>query len=122
MNLKQEFQKISDYFSPLIIGEVNDVYIKLAKIKGDAIPWHDHKNEDEMFLIIQGSLIMEIEGRAPFNLKEKDFYIVKKGVKHRIYSDKECQILLIENKSTAHTGDVQSPITKSVEQQKQAQE
>jgi quercetin dioxygenase-like cupin family protein len=121
MNLNKEFQKISDYFSPLIIGEVNDVYIKLAKIKGDAIPWHDHKNEDEMFLVIQGSLHMEVEGQEPFVLQEKDFYIVKKGIKHRIYAEEECQILLIENKSTAHTGDVQSPITKSIEQQKQAQ-
>jgi uncharacterized cupin superfamily protein len=54
MNLKEKFNTITEYFSPKIIGEINDVYIKVAKIKGDDIPWHNHKNEDELFYIVEG--------------------------------------------------------------------
>jgi quercetin dioxygenase-like cupin family protein len=117
MNVKDHFKDIKDYFSPKVIGEVNDVYIKVAIIKGDEIPWHNHKNEDELFYIIEGSLMIEIEGKDSFVMKEGDLYIVKKGINHRVSSKKECKIILIENKTTAHTGDVQSEITKSIDQQ-----
>ncbi len=116
-NLAKHFSQITDYFSPKVIGEVNDAYIKIAKVKGDDVPWHTHDNEDEMFYMVKGSLMMEIEGQDSFELKEGEFYIVKHGVKHRVYSKEECWILLIENKSTKHTGDVKSSITKSIEEQ-----
>ena len=64
------------YFSPRVIGEVNDVYVKVAKIKGDEVPWHNHADEDELFYIIDGSLLFEIEGEAPFTMESGDFYIV----------------------------------------------
>jgi len=118
MNIKEHFEKVNEYFSPRIIGEVNDVFIKVAKIKGDEIPWHNHKNEDELFFIIEGKLLMEIENEKPFLMKKGDIYIVKKGINHRVSSIKECKIMLIENKSTAHTGEVQAGITKTIEQQK----
>ena len=108
---------LSAYFSPKVIGEVNDVYVKVAKIKGDEIPWHNHAAEDELFYIIDGSLLFEIEGTAPFRMEPGDFYIVKRGVNHRVSSTEECSILLVENKSTAHLGDTQSEIAKSVEAQ-----
>jgi quercetin dioxygenase-like cupin family protein len=116
-NLTKLFSSITNYFSPKVIGEVNDAYIKITKVKGDDVPWHIHDNEDEMFYMVKGSLIMEVEGEDSFELKEGEFYIVKKGVKHRVYSKEECWILLIENKSTKHTGDVQSNITRSIEDQ-----
>jgi mannose-6-phosphate isomerase-like protein (cupin superfamily) len=116
-NLTKLFSQITTYFSPKIIGEVDGVYIKLAKVKGDDVPWHRHDNEDEMFYVIEGSLVMEIEGEDSIELKEDEFYIVKKGVKHRVYSQDECRLMLIENKSTKHTGNVQSNITKSIEEQ-----
>ena len=117
MNLKETFKDVKEYFSPKIIGEVNDVYIKVAKIKGDKVPWHNHENEDELFYIVEGSLLFESEGKESFTMKEGDIFIVKKGVNHRVSSKEECKIMLIENKTTAHTGDVQSEITKSIEQQ-----
>ena len=117
INLKQKFESIHDYFSPKVVGEVNDVYVKLAKIKGEDIPWHNHKDEDEMFYVIAGSLLFEVEGEDSFTMKEGDMYIVKKGVNHRVSAEEECKIMLIENKSTAHTGDVQSAVTKSIDQQ-----
>lgn len=117
MNLKDCVSHIRDYFSPEVIGEVNDVYVKVAKIKGNNLPWHNHANEDELFYIIDGKLLMEIEDGASFEMKTGDIHIVKRGLNHRISSIEECQIMLVENKSTAHTGDVESEITKSVDEQ-----
>ena len=117
LNIESALASIENYFSPKIIGEVNDVYVKIAKIKGEDVPWHNHKNEDELFYILEGSLLMEIENKPAFEMNKGDLYVVKRGVEHRVSSKKECQIMLIENKSTAHTGDVVSDITKSVNQQ-----
>ncbi len=117
MNIKKHFKNIKDYFSPKVIGEVNDSYIKLAIIKGEKVPWHNHASEDEAFYIIEGSLLFEIEGKDSFVMNEGDFFIVKKGLNHRVSSTEECKIMLIENKTTAHTGTVESEITKSIEQQ-----
>ena len=117
INLEDRASGLSEYFSPKVIGEVNDVYVKVAKIKGDAIPWHSHADEDELFLIIDGSLRFEIEGEEPFTMEKGDLYIVNRGVSHRVSSTEECSILLVENKSTAHLGDTDSEITKTVEEQ-----
>lgn len=118
MKLTDHFDGISDYFSPKIIGEVNDVFVKVAKVKGEDIPWHAHKNEDELFYIVEGSLLFEMEEKEAFTMNKGDIFIVKKGIKHRISSKEECKIMLIENKSTAHTGDIITDITKTIEQQK----
>ena len=117
MNIQDHLSKVHAYFSPKVIGEVNDVYVKVAKIKGEDIPWHNHANEDEAFFILDGELLFEEEGKDPFTMKKGDFYVVKKAVNHRVSSTSECQIMLIENKSTAHTGEVDSPITKSISDQ-----
>ncbi len=117
MNLAEELNRVTEYFSPRIIGEVNDVYVKLAKIKGNDIPWHNHAGEDELFQILKGTLLFEEEGKDPFTLSAGDLYIVKRGVNHRVSAEEECHILLIENKTTLHTGEVESAITKSVEEQ-----
>jgi len=117
MNLKQKADNIKEYFSPKIIGEVNDVFVKVAIIKGEKVPWHNHKNEDELFYIIDGSLLFEIEEEEPFVMHQGDLFIVKKGINHRVSSKEECKIMLIENKDTAHTGIVKSEITKSVDEQ-----
>jgi quercetin dioxygenase-like cupin family protein len=108
---------LTEYFSPKVIGEVNDVYVKIAKIKGEEIPWHNHAGEDELFYIIEGSLLFEVEGEEPFTMETGDLYIVKRGVNHRVSSTEECSILLVENKSTAHLGNTESEITRSVEEQ-----
>ncbi|MCK5539192.1 MAG: cupin domain-containing protein [Bacteroidales bacterium] len=117
MNIKDKFKDIKEYFSPKIIGEINDTYLKLAIIKGDKIPWHNHKNEDELFYIVEGSLLFEIEGQENFTMKTGDVFIVKKGIMHRVSSNEECKIMLIEKKTTEHTGDIKSEITKSIKQQ-----
>lgn len=117
INLENKLQAITDYFSPKVVGEVNDQYIKVAKILGEKVPWHNHQNEDECFYILKGKLLMEVEGQDPFTMQQGDLYVVKKGTNHRVSSTEECHIMLIETKSTEHTGKVKSSITKSVEEQ-----
>ncbi|AZJ33875.1 Mannose-6-phosphate isomerase, cupin superfamily [Tenacibaculum mesophilum] len=118
INILQEAEKLKKYFSPKIISEVNNEYVKLAKIKGEDIPWHNHENEDELFYIIDGSLLMEIENQPSFTMKKGDLFVVPKGVNHRVSSSEDCLIMLIETKSTKHTGDLITPITKSIDNQK----
>ncbi|MCB0707106.1 MAG: cupin domain-containing protein [Saprospiraceae bacterium] len=117
MNLKDSFRHVTEYFSPKVIGEVNDVYVKVALINGEKIPWHNHKDEDELFYIVEGSLLFEIEGETPFQMNTGDLFIVKRGINHRVSSTEDCKVMLIENKTTAHTGDVQSEVTRSIEEQ-----
>lgn len=117
INLKHHLSEVNEYFSPKIIGEVNDVFIKVAKIKGEKVPWHNHENDDELFYVVEGSLLMEIENQESITMNKGDIYVVRKGINHRVSSTEECHIMLIENKTTQHTGDVQSEITKTVEEQ-----
>ena len=118
MNLKIALSQVTNYFSPKILGEVNDQYVKVAKIKGQDLPWHNHENEDELFYIVSGSLLMEIENIPAFEMKQGDIYVVKKGINHRVSAEEECSIMLIESKTTEHTGKVKVAITKSIEDQK----
>lgn len=117
INLIDSFRLLSGYFAPKIIGEVNDVYVKIAIIKGEDIPWHNHKEEDELFYIVEGSLLFEIEGEESFTLNEGDIFIVGKGINHRVSSTEECKIMLVENKSTAHTGEIITGITRGIDEQ-----
>ena len=117
MNIRKLSEDLSEYFSPKVIGEVNDVYVKIAKINGEKVPWHSHSNEDELFLVLDGELLFEIEGSDSFIMRKDDMYIVKRGISHRVSSKEDCSILLVENKSTEHTGGVHSEITKNISQQ-----
>jgi mannose-6-phosphate isomerase-like protein (cupin superfamily) len=114
-NVINLFSSINDYWSPKIIAEVNEDYIKIAKFKGEII-WHDHKNEDEMFYVIKGSFDLHLESEI-IPLNEADFYVVKAGVRHKPVANDECWVMLIEKKGTKHTGDEVSEITKSIEEQ-----
>jgi quercetin dioxygenase-like cupin family protein len=117
MNLKDAFLGLDNYFSPRIIGEVNDQYIKVVKIKGQEVPWHNHENEDELFYVVKGTLLMEIENQPDLIMKKGDLFVVNKGKNHRVSSEEECFIMLIESKTTEHTGKIKSSITKSIDEQ-----
>ncbi|MHA2504202.1 MAG: cupin domain-containing protein [Candidatus Kariarchaeaceae archaeon] len=119
VNLSDALSGVNDYFSPKVIEEVNSVYIKVAKILGEKVPWHTHDGEDEMFHVLSGKLKMEVEGMDPVMMGPGDIFVVKAGLLHRVSSEEECHIILIENKETQHTGSVESEITKSVEDQLQ---
>lgn len=117
MNIIEQFKEVSNYFSPKIVTEVNGQYVKIAKIKGQEIPWHNHEFEDELFYIIEGTLLMEIENKPNITMNCGDMFVVPKGINHRVSSVDECRIMLIETKTTKHTGSVKSSITKSIEEQ-----
>lgn len=117
MNLKKQLESVNDYFTPKIVTEVNDQFVKIAKIKGQEIPWHNHKNEDELFYILEGELLMEVENEPNRIMKTGDLFVVPKGINHRVSSIEECSIMLVETKTTKHTGEVKSSVTKSIQEQ-----
>ena len=82
----------------------------------EIIPWHNHENEDELFYVVEGQLLMEVENQPDRVMNKGDLYVVKKGVNHRVSSRDECLIMLIETKTTEHTGKVKTAITKSIEE------
>ena len=111
VNLKNKLQLFSDYWSPKVVGDLNDHHIKLAKLRGDFV-WHKHDDEDEMFLVLQGDLEMHYENRIE-RLTKGEFVIVPKGIMHKPIAKEEVHVLLIEPKSTLNTGDsTESPLTK----------
>jgi mannose-6-phosphate isomerase-like protein (cupin superfamily) len=114
-NLTQEVATVSDYWSPRVVGRVNNQYVKVAKLKGE-LAWHKHDDEDELFLILRGQLTIQFQDRE-VSLEEGDFYVVPKGTMHNPIAEHECWIALVETVTTLHTGDVETPLTKSIDQQ-----
>lgn len=108
VNLAEKFNLFSEYWSPRIVGELNEQYVKLAKFKGEFV-WHSHADEDELFLVIKGSLRIEFKEGA-VTLNEGEFYIVPKGVEHKPIADEEAHVMLLEPKSTEQTGGVESDL------------
>jgi len=108
---------LTELWSPRVIGEVDDAYVKVAKVQG-SLAWHSHENEDELFLVLKGSLKLEMEDEV-VELGEGEMYVIPKGVRHNPVADQECHLLLIERKSTLHTGDVVTEKTRSVAEQLQ---
>ncbi len=115
VNLLRELELVDEYWSPRVVGEVNDQYIKVAKLKG-TLAWHKHDDEDELFYVLRGRLVIEYEDDQVV-LDEGDFHVVPKGTMHNPVAEKECWIALIETVTTRHTGDVMTDKTKSIEQQ-----
>jgi len=113
--VKQAAAAVSELWSPRVVGEVDDAYIKVAKVQG-SLAWHAHDDEDEMFLVLSGRLRIEMEDGA-VELQEGEMFVVPKGVRHNPVAEQECCILLIERKSTRHTGDVVTGKTRSVAEQ-----
>ncbi|SEQ25464.1 cupin domain-containing protein [Neolewinella agarilytica] len=111
-NILQKFELFNDHWSPKIIGELNGQQLKLAKVKGDFV-WHDHANEDELFLVYKGTLFLDFRDRETVELNPGDFYIVPKGVQHfpRTKNGMEVWLLLLEPASTKHTGEEKTELT-----------
>lgn len=103
INIKEKLSLFTEYWSPKVIGEVNDSYIKAVKLKGEFL-WHTHEHEDEMFYVIKGELVIKFPEKEIL-LKEGEFIIVPKGVEHMPYAKEEVHVMLIEAKSTLNTGD-----------------
>lgn len=106
---------LPELWSPRVVAEVDDAYIKVAKVHG-TLAWHSHENEDELFFILKGRLRIEMES-CNVDLGEGEMFVVPKGVRHNPVAEHECHVMLIERKSTMHTGDVVTDMTRSVEEQ-----
>lgn len=104
VNLEEKFSSFSDRWSPKIIGELNDFHVKAVKLKGEFI-WHHHDDEDEMFLVVAGTLRMKFRDREAI-IREGEFIIVPHGVEHLPIADEEVHVVLFEPKSTLNTGNV----------------
>ena len=115
VNLLAECEALDEHWSPKVVGRVADQYVKVAKIRGEFV-WHAHEGEDELFLILKGSLRIQMEeGEATLGVG--DIFVVPAGVRHNPVADEECWLALIEPAHTKHTGDVVTDRTRSIDEQ-----
>ncbi|MCB0472988.1 MAG: cupin domain-containing protein [Flavobacteriaceae bacterium] len=112
VNLKEKFSLFNEYWSPKIVGELNGQQVKLAKLKGEFV-WHKHDQEDELFLVIKGSLTMAFKDKT-ITLNEGELLIVPRGVEHKPVAEEEVQVLLFEPATTINTGDAKSVLKKEL--------
>ena len=114
INLAERFAKFSDYYSPKVVGQLNDFHVKLVKLKGDFM-WHHHDAEDELFLVIQGELRMKLRKADGQEYEERicpgEFIIVPHGTAHMPYAPEETHIMLLEPATTLNTGNVRNERT-----------
>lgn len=109
ISLAEKFDLFQDYWSPKIAGEINDSYVKLVKLKGEFV-WHHHESEDELFLVVKGSLLIKLRDRDVW-LNEGEFFIIPRGVEHLPVAPEEVHVLLLEPKSTLNTGNTRGEMT-----------
>lgn len=109
---------LGELWSPRVLAELDDSYVKVAKVQG-SLAWHAHEDEDELFYVLQGSLTIEMEDRAVVLnvLNEGEMFVVPKGVRHNPVAEQECLLMLIERKTTRHTGSEVTAKTRSLSEQ-----
>jgi mannose-6-phosphate isomerase-like protein (cupin superfamily) len=114
VSLSEKFSLFQDHYSPKIVGELNDSYVKVVKLQGEFV-WHHHDNEDEMFLVVKGCLVMGLQEAGgierEITIDPGEFIIIPKGVEHKPRADEETHIVLLEPKSTLNTGNIRSART-----------
>jgi mannose-6-phosphate isomerase-like protein (cupin superfamily) len=111
INIERCFSQFTDTFSPKIIADLNGQQIKLVRCEGDKVPWHNHEDQDEMFLVIEGTLdVLERDGQLTLNTGE--FCVVRRGVEHRVVPRGHVKLMLFEPADIEHTGKVEAEITR----------
>ena len=109
INIKDKLDLINDHWNPRVIAELNEQQVKIVKVKGEFV-WHDHKNEDELFYVLKGKLIIEFRNKK-VEVNEGEIIVIPKGVEHRPIAKDEGWMLLFEPRNTKHTGDVKHELT-----------
>lgn len=109
INLIEKFSLFTNHWEPKIVGELNGQYVKIAKLKGEFV-WHQHENEDELFMVIKGSLTIKLREKD-ICLSEGEFFIIPMGIEHMPVAEKEVHVLMFEPKGTINTGDTESEKT-----------
>ncbi|MGD0005887.1 MAG: cupin domain-containing protein [Anaerolineaceae bacterium] len=113
VNLAEKFSQFQEYWRPKIVGELNDVCVKLVKLKGEFV-WHLHESEDELFLVVKGRLVIKLRD-GEIVLNEGEFAILPHGVEHCPVAEDEAQVILLEPKTTLNTGNVRNERTVEAE-------
>lgn len=111
----QAAQSLTELWSPRVIGEVDEAYVKVARLHGQ-LAWHAHTGEDELFYVLEGVLTLEMEDQT-VRVGPGEFYVVPKGVRHNPIAEAPCLVMLLERKTTRHTGDEVTDRTRSLEDQ-----
>lgn len=109
INLAGKFDLVKDFWKPAIVGEVNDSHVKIVKLKGEFM-WHHHDIEDELFLVIQGKLIIKLE-KEDLVVNPGEFVIIPHGIEHKPLAEEEVQVLLLEPKTTINSGNLNNERT-----------
>src|SRR6476646_8954938 len=110
VNLAEKLSLFNEYWSPRIVGDLNDSHVKLVKVKGEFV-WHSHEDEDELFLVVKGKLCIMLRD-GDILLNEGEFAIIPKGVEHKPVADEEAHLLLLEPKTlTRNTGNIENELT-----------
>ena len=109
VNMVEKFGKIQDYWNPRVLGELNDFAVKAVKLKGEFV-WHHHDVEDELFLVMKGTLRMRFRDHEAV-VREGEFVIVPHGVEHMPVAEDEVHLILLEPKSTLNTGNIENERT-----------
>ncbi len=104
VDLKAKFALVDSYWEPRVVGELNGQLVKLAKLKGE-FTWHQHESEDELFLVVKGTLTIRFRD-GDVELSEGQFFIVPRGVEHLPVAEEECHVMLFEPSSVLNTGNV----------------
>lgn len=111
VNLKEKFDTFNDYWSPKIVGELNNQLVKAAKFKGE-FTMHQHENEDELFFVIDGTLYIETE-KEVLTINPGEFVVMPRGVYHKPFAKEEVKVLLFEPNTTLNTGNITNDYTVS---------
>ena len=109
INIMEKYSKFNKHWSPRIIAEMNNYQFKLAKIKGEFV-WHDHKDTDETFIVIEGEMILKFRD-GDIKLSKGEMFVVPKGVEHKPCAENECKILVVEPRGVINTGDIKDDLT-----------
>ena len=109
INIQSKFELFNEHWSPKVIAELNDYQFKLVKIKGQ-FTWHEHKETDEVFLVIEGAMGIEFKDNT-VTLKEGEMIVVKKGEQHKPFAFEECKVLIIEPRGVINTGESGGDLT-----------
>lgn len=115
INIADKFTLFEQLWTPKIIAQSNGQLVKIAKGKGELV-WHKHDNEDELFIVFKGKLILQLREHN-IELNPGEMYVVPKGVEHCPIADQETHFMMIEPTSTAHTGETESDVTVAQDQQ-----
>jgi mannose-6-phosphate isomerase-like protein (cupin superfamily) len=115
IDINARLADLTEYWSPKVVGRVNDQYVKIAKVKGEFV-WHAHDEEDELFFVVRGQLRIQLED-GEMVLGPGQMAVVPRGVRHKPIAAEECWVMLIETVTTTHTGNVVSPLTRSIAEQ-----